>query len=556
MSPPAPARPVSPLTALLNSPWTLALVVWLAFFWQLGAVPLYDLDEGAFTEATREMLASGNYITPYRDGAPRYDKPVLIYWLQAASVRLLGFDEFALRLPSALAAALWVLALWRFVREHLDAATATVAGLVMALGLQVALIGKAAVADAVLNLFIALACFDIWRYWCRRQAAGAEVRTGADHWLLARVSLWLGLGFLTKGPVAILFPLLASLLYALTSGGWRTWLEAVLNPRGWLVFLLVAAPWYLAVWMDSGPGFWQGFFLDHNLGRYGGVKHGHAGFPGYYLVMLPIVLLPFTGWFLSLLPMTTRLWADPLDRFLLLWFATVFVVFSFSATKLPHYLVYGITPLFILMARHRWALTRPWLAFAPPLLLFTLLVLLPWLLAPLAGSARRAHEVAQFAAAAQVLDWRYALGAWAALLLVLGLALATPARALGLWQRLVLVGIIQTVLVFGLVVPRVFAVMQAPVREAALVARALDLPTVVFRTSLPSFSVYRQAITPSVEQPRPGQLVFLRIDKLEQLAAAAGDAAVLVPVYQRGPVALVRIATPAAANLTTPLGSP
>ena len=73
-------------TAALTSPWLLALVVWLAFFWQLGAVPLYDLDEGAFTEATREMLASGNYITPHKDGEPRYDKPVLIYWLQAASV--------------------------------------------------------------------------------------------------------------------------------------------------------------------------------------------------------------------------------------------------------------------------------------------------------------------------------------------------------------------------------------------------------------------------------------------------------------------------------------
>lgn len=545
-------RAAAALNALLTSPWALALVVWLAFFWQLGAVPLYDLDEGAFTEATREMLASGNYITPYRDGMPRYDKPVLIYWLQAASVRLLGFDEFALRLPSAIAAALWVLALWRFVRAHLDAATATVAGLALALTLQVALIGKAAVADAVLNLFIALACFDIWGYWCRRQAASSAAHTQAERWLLVRIALWLALGFLTKGPVAVLFPLLASLLYALTSGGWRTWFVAVCDPRLWLVFLLVAAPWYLAVWIDSGPGFWRGFFLDHNLGRFGGVKHGHSGFPGYYLVLLPVVLLPFTGWFLRLLPMTARLWADPLDRFLLLWFAVVFGFFSFSATKLPHYLVYGITPLFILMARHRQALTSPWLAFTPPLLFFALLALLPWLLGPLAGNARRAHEVAQFAAAAQLLDWRYTLGAAAALVLVLGLALAPPLRRLGPWQRLVLVGIIQTLLVFGLVVPRVFAVMQEPVRDAALVARALDLPTVVFRTSMPSFSVYRQAITPAVEQPQPGQLVFLRIDKLEQLAAAAGAAGVLVPVYQRGPVALVRIDPPATNNPGSP----
>ena len=100
---PRPLGPVSWLTAWLP-PLALFLALWLGLFWQLGSVPLFDLDEGAFTEATREMLESGNFITPHKDGEPRYDKPVFIYWLQAASVSLLAFDEFALRLPSALAA--------------------------------------------------------------------------------------------------------------------------------------------------------------------------------------------------------------------------------------------------------------------------------------------------------------------------------------------------------------------------------------------------------------------------------------------------------------------
>jgi 4-amino-4-deoxy-L-arabinose transferase-like glycosyltransferase len=65
------------LRRLMTSPWLLAGVVLLSFFWQLGAIPLYDLDEGAFTEATREMLESGNYITPHKNGEPRYDKPIL-----------------------------------------------------------------------------------------------------------------------------------------------------------------------------------------------------------------------------------------------------------------------------------------------------------------------------------------------------------------------------------------------------------------------------------------------------------------------------------------------
>jgi 4-amino-4-deoxy-L-arabinose transferase-like glycosyltransferase len=518
----------SPWTRAMTSPWLLIAVVWLAFFWQLGAVPLYDLDEGAFTEATREMLSSGNFITPYKDGEPRYDKPVLIYWAQAASVSLLGFSEFALRLPSAIAASLWVLALWRFVRERLDAATATVAGLAMALSLEIALIGKAAVADALLNLFIALAFFDIYRH-----------RLAPRQGTLLRVYLWLGLGFLTKGPVAVFFPLVVSLLYYASYRDLRDWLRAVLAWRGWLVFLAVAAPWYLAIYIDNGSGFFQSFFLEHNLGRFGGVKHSHGGFPGYYFVMLPVVLLPFTGWFLRLLPELRGLWADPLDRFLVLWFAVVFAVFSFSGTKLPHYLVYGITPLFILMARHRDLLTNRWLAFVPPLLLMALLVLLPELVGVLAGQADRADEQAQFELASQVLDWSYRLGTWAGLLALVGLLLW---GRIAVWQRLLLAGIAQMLVVYGVLVPRVFEVMQAPVKEAALLARELDLPTVVYRTSMPSFSVYRDAVTPDLRRPEPGQLVFLRVDKLERLRAdLAGHR--LIPLYRNGAVALVRVAS-------------
>ncbi|MBK5970114.1 MULTISPECIES: ArnT family glycosyltransferase [Thiorhodovibrio] len=518
---------------LLVSPWVLPLILWLAFFWQLGGPPLYDLDEGAFTEATREMLASGNFITPYKDGEPRYDKPVLIYWLQAGSVALLGLNEFALRLPSAIAASLWLFALWVFVRQRLDRATATVAALVMALSLEIGLIGKAAVADAVLNLFIALAFFDTYRYRLARAEDSPRARG-----LLWRVYLWLGIGFLTKGPVAVFFPLLVSLLYALTMG-WREiklWLGAVFEPRGWLVFLAVAAPWYLAIYLDNGLGFFQSFFLKHNLGRFGGVIHGHEGFPGYYLAMLPLIMLPFSGWLLAVIPAARRIWADPLDRFLLLWFFTVLVVFSFSSTKLPHYLVYGLTPLFILLARYRERLTNRWLALLPPLLFLLLLLALPLALGPLAEQTEKEHEIALFELGGQVLDGYYLLGVLSALVLLVSLFLA---QRVAVWQRLMLAGVIQTLVVFGLLVPRVFDVMQAPVKEAALLARQLDAPTVVYRTSMPSFSVYRQAITPERE-PEPGELVFLRIDKLARLHELYPPEQ-LETLYQRGAVALLRV---------------
>ncbi|MBK1648597.1 ArnT family glycosyltransferase [Rhabdochromatium marinum] len=535
---PAQASTPAPLsTRWLTSPWLLLLVVWLAFFWQLGGPPLYDLDEGAFSEATREMLASGNFITPYKDGEPRYDKPVLIYWLQAGAVKALGLNEFALRLPSAVAASLWLLALWVFVRQRLDTATATVAALVMALSLEIGLIGKAAVADAVLNLFIALAFFDVYRYRLARLSGVAAAP------LLWRVYLWLGLGFLTKGPVAVFFPLLVSLLFAL-SMGWREiklWLGAVFEPRGWLVFVAVAAPWYLAIYLDNGSGFFHSFFLKHNLGRFGGVIHGHDGFPGYYLVMLPLVMLPFSGWLLALILALRRMWADPLERFLLLWFLTVLLFFSFSSTQLPHYLVYGLTPLFILLARYRERLTNRWLAWLPPLAFLLVLLALPLVLGPLAEQSDKVHEIALFEQGRAVLDGFYWLGVLSALLLSISLF---AARRMALWQQLVLSGVIQTLVVFGLLVPRVFEVMQAPVKEAAQLARQLDEPTVIYRTSLPSFSVYRQAVTPD-RPPEPGDLVFLRIDKLERLRELYPPEQ-LQTLYQRGAVALLRVDTPPA----------
>jgi 4-amino-4-deoxy-L-arabinose transferase-like glycosyltransferase len=528
--------PTELLGRALASPWSLVVVVLFAFYWQLGAVPLYDLDEGAFTEATREMLESGNFITPHKDGEPRYDKPALIYWLQSASAQVFGFNELALRLPSALAASLWVLALWWFVRERIDAPTATVAGLVMALSLQVGLIAKAAVADALLNLFIALAFFEIYRFYLAARDDHASALDGSALGLVLRAYLWMGLGFLTKGPVAVFFPVVVSLIYFWSQGALAQWRRAAFSPLGWLVFLLVAGPWYLAVYLDDGPGFFQSFFITHNAQRFGGTLHGHEGFPGYYLVILPVILLPFSGWMLRLLPGLRAAWSDRLDRFLWLWFGVVLVFFSFSGTQLPHYLLYGATPLFILLARHRDLLRERWLAFVPPLVLFGIMLALPWALEIAATDSDKAHELAMFAEGQALLGTGYLVPVALAVAAILALALWSGPP---IWQRLVLVGMLQGLVVYGLLVPRVLEVMQGPVKEAALLARQMDLPTVVYRTSMPSFSVYRDAITPN-RLPRPGELVFLRVDKLPQLARDLPDLRQDL-VYQRGPVALVMI---------------
>ena len=108
----------------------LLLAVLVLFpFLALGTAPLFDLDEGAFTASTMEMFLRGDFLSSHLLGEPRYDKPILIYWLQAASVSLLGSSEFSWRLPSALASSLWILATHGFVARVRDQRTGLAAAL-------------------------------------------------------------------------------------------------------------------------------------------------------------------------------------------------------------------------------------------------------------------------------------------------------------------------------------------------------------------------------------------------------------------------------------------
>jgi len=130
----------------------------------VGLPPLFDVDEGAFGEATREMLASGDWLSTTLNGAPRFDKPILIYWLQAMSVAALGLNEFALRLPSALAALAWIAAIGRFASARLGAETGALAAWIAATCVGVVVIAHAATADALLNALLAAAMLDAWRF--------------------------------------------------------------------------------------------------------------------------------------------------------------------------------------------------------------------------------------------------------------------------------------------------------------------------------------------------------------------------------------------------------
>jgi 4-amino-4-deoxy-L-arabinose transferase-like glycosyltransferase len=503
----------------------LLLAALLLGFWsKLGAVPLFDLDEGAFSQATVEMVGSGNYLTTTLNGEPRYDKPILIYWLQAASIKLFGQSEFAFRFPSALCASAWLLVVygftWTYTRERRAALLAAGS---LGLGLMPMLIGHAAIADALLDLLLALTLLDVYRHCVAPSLAK-----------LLRIYLWMGLGFLAKGPVAVALPLVVSLLYYAWQRRPLQWLKAVFNPLGWLVFAAVVLVWVWPLYQKDHGEFLRHFLLDHNLGRYENTLQGHGGQPWYYLVWLPLIVLPFT----ALLP--AALWRarrpDPLDGFLLLWFLVVFVFFSFSGTQLPHYLLYGCTPLFILFGRGwREAPRRIW-ALLPALLLALLLAALPWVLPRIPIPEQRVYESGIVTLAVASFGTSYYVLSAVAVLGLLGLLFW---RELESWGALLGAGLVLGLLVWYGVVPVVAAAQQQPVRDAALRARELNLPVVSYHTYLPSFSVYRGAVTPN-RLPEPGELVFVRVDRLPDLKTELGEQVTLVPEFNRGGVALLQ----------------
>jgi len=494
----------------------LLLICALILLPSIGLYPLFDVDEGAFSEATREILRSGDWLSTTLNGVPRYDKPILIYWLQAASVATLGLNEFALRLPSALAALAWIHAIARFAAPRLGVRNALLGAWVAASSLGVLAMSRAATADALLNALLAALMFDLWRHL-----------DGGGRAPLRRAYLWMALGVLTKGPIAILIPLAVSLAYCLSARRLRDWLRAAFDPAGWLILVAVAAPWYAWQLHVHGREFVDGFLVRHNLDRFNGTLEGHGGSLWYYLAVLPLLLLPWTGLLWQAARRVPGEWGQPLARYLLLWFAFVFLFFSLSGTKLPHYLLYGMTPVFLLVGRQIAVTGTRVNVLGPACALLLVLPGVPALLQ--AWSERGGPQAASFyvaqaqrAAAAAGPAYYLVTGACAALGLALALAPGlrlAPARHWPAWRRgLVASGLLAVALSYAFV-PWLGDVLNGPQKRAGLLAATLPGNAVQWDFAAPSFSVYRRQVTPA-RPPEPGELAITRSDRLDPAVPA------------------------------------
>jgi 4-amino-4-deoxy-L-arabinose transferase-like glycosyltransferase len=493
----------SPLWPERTGERLLLLALVLFPFLGLGTPPLFDLDEGAFTASTTEMFLRGDFLSSYLLGEPRYDKPILIYWLQAASVSLLGHGEFAWRLPSALASSLWILATYAFTARVQNLRAGFVAALIVATAAGLTIITRAATADALLNLWLACAGYATWLW----------LREGGKPWLYA-AWLAMALGFMTKGPVALVIPGGALFLWCASRGEWRRFFSWALAPGPLLVFFAVAAPWFALETWREGSGFLTGFFLKHNLSRFDTPMEGHGGNYFYYVPVVLLSLLPHTALLLIAGFRLKAIWRDELLRFGLLWFLLAFVMFSLSGTKLPHYVYYGYGGLVVVLAAMAAEKSARWLLALTGAAAFALLLALPGLLEHALSHLKPDDlQLAQgLPGEFGVLYWTWCAGALVVSLLPL--LLRSISQRWALCANGLLVG--ATFALFLL--PIVGEVQQGPVKKAGELARTLPGTLLLHGINTPSFQTYAGRRVEK-RDARAGDLVLTRESHLAELPA-------------------------------------
>jgi 4-amino-4-deoxy-L-arabinose transferase-like glycosyltransferase len=324
----------------------LAIVLGIPFFQYLGGLPLMDPDEGRYAEIPREMLERGDLITPTLNYVKYFEKPPLLYWINAASLKVFGQNEFAARFPSALCGLLTVLATYIIARHLYGRHCALISALVLGTSTGFVLQSRIILTDMLLT-------------FCLTAALGAFIvavqregrRSRALPWYL--FYLFCALATLAKGLIGMVFPAGIIFFYLLLSRRWKLLSEMRLA-TGLLLFLAVAAPWFVAVSLRN-PEFARFFFIHEHFERFTSTVHGRYQ-PFWFFV--PVLLGAMLPWSFFIPGALFRAWRDRHHDechnsfFLLIWILLIFLFFSKSGSKLIPYILPIFPPLSILVA-HR-----------------------------------------------------------------------------------------------------------------------------------------------------------------------------------------------------------
>ncbi len=341
----------------------LVLGVWLfgleggwLFGLDLGSLGLTDRDEGSNAEAAREMLESGDWISPTLNYEPRFAKPAFVYWLISGSYMLWGVNEFAARFPSAVSGLILILLQYVFVRKWCGGRIAMFSSIILLLNLEFLGINRMVLTDPELVVFTTLAGYAFWQ--------GMQESSPKARWWFFLFYLGMGCAMLVKGPVGIIIPLIGAIPYLILTRKWKSFWEKGLPIVGTILVILVAAPWYVAMFRIHGEAYWAAAQAN-TTGRFMSPMEGHGGTLLFYVPVLLLGFFPWSAFLPSLLFEALQPWKDywrgqeftsqkeNLAFYLSLWVVGLFLFFTLSATRLPHY-IYPLFPAAALLVAIGW----------------------------------------------------------------------------------------------------------------------------------------------------------------------------------------------------------
>jgi 4-amino-4-deoxy-L-arabinose transferase-like glycosyltransferase len=326
---------------------SLLLLSSLTFLLGLGRQAITDSDEAFYAEASREMVESNDWLTPHFNYEERWQKPILYYWFTAAAFAGTDVTEFMARFGSALSGIGLTLLTWGAARRLMgDERGAWISGAIAATCYGYFAMARFALPDLPLALFITATI------WCAMRATDRAETVPASWAALAGLSA--GLGFLTKGPLAVVIPTIV-----LVPIWWRERRHVDLRPSNFalalLLFALAGLPWYVAMWLEHGTPYLQSFFVADNLERFATTRYNDVRALWYYVPILLGGLLPWTV-FLLVLPWRPLrdLWRRRrrltiVEWRLLIWTLAPLLLFTASIGKQPRYILPVLPPIAMML---------------------------------------------------------------------------------------------------------------------------------------------------------------------------------------------------------------
>jgi 4-amino-4-deoxy-L-arabinose transferase-like glycosyltransferase len=326
-----------------------AILAALLYLPGLGRPALWEPDEGRYAEIAREMVVSGDYVTPRDDFELYFEKPPLVYWAEAAAIHVFGVGEFAVRLPAALFSIGEVVVTAALADAMLGAMPGFLSVLVLALSPLFFGFARFATLDPALAFFLTAG---LGAFFAAARC-DSFAQPSARRWMLLSAAM-LALGTLAKGPIALLLGGAIALVWLATERRLRQIAEMPLVSCA-VIYAAIVAPWF-ALMESRNPGFLRFFFIHEHLERYvSSTEHGWG--PWFFIPIViggawPWIFFAPLGWSAMRAktsqddappPSTGRAAAD----FLTVWFAIVFVFFSIPRSKLGSYILPALPPLAI-----------------------------------------------------------------------------------------------------------------------------------------------------------------------------------------------------------------